>query len=187
MTLFRIIASFVAFELFIGCHTVSDPTLLNPMGVATVPSSSVPGNLSGNYTMTLAASASCASLPDFVKSRSYETAIVQGLDPDKPGKGWLQVGVNSERLIYDLSVTAGTVSISIDWGGASVCGDTFVERVTPEGGVYSVCGAGQSVADGSTIAGNFDGIIAYQSTPGNSSTTRECQAHDHQMIFVRKS
>ena len=181
----RIIASLATLGLFIGCNTVSEQKPLSPLGPATVPSSTTPGNFSGNYAMTLAASASCTSLPEFAKTRTYETAIIQGLDPENPGKGWLQVGVNSERLIYDVSVTRNTVSISIDWGGASVCGDTFVER-TREGGIYFVCGVGQLVADGPTIAGTFDGIISYRTIPRNSSTTKECQAGDHHMRFVHK-
>jgi hypothetical protein len=172
------IVSLAALAL-IGCNKVADQRTANPV----MPSPPLaPVNISGAYKMTLTASARCTSLPEFVRTRTYDAVITQDVTLTKGTLTMMGSGI-------------GTFTITVsDHGGVKVSGrdvliglgyDGFRDIVPLTGALY-IFGWGHLVADGSTIAGPLDGTISYSIDPDSFSNATNCAASDHHLAFDRK-
>ena len=160
-------------------------------------------DISGDYTVTLAADSACADLPSEARSRTFAASIV----PNSPA-----------RTRYFVTLQAPSLRLGVGAFEAGVTGDFLALRFTTDPGVvdeiapniYILAGGGASttvVPGASLIAATFDGYLEYcrlkdstdavngcgpgssalaEPTPSQPVNFASCQSRNHRLTFTRR-
>jgi predicted small lipoprotein YifL len=161
------------------------PTTAQPAPPPAPPTSS-PVQIAGAYTMSLTASEACATLPEWVRTRSYDAVITQ-----EEGKASAILRLTSGDFHswwpprFEVLIDGDRVSFEIDTQEFTICSESWFEVLNPEGFLY-VCGSGRLSIDGSGIAGVLIGTVGYEAQEGVYSTARECRAQEHRISLQRR-
>ena len=155
-----------------------------------------PAALAGEYTLTFVADSACTTLPDALRTRSYEASVA----PSGGSESWRPFKVTPKGSVFPdhlnsflLGVAGNTVVIVL--GDHTDPGVT--ERVT-ENTYFAFNGYATVSVDStpSTIATSFDGWIdycvnpnmgtRYDCTPGAAVQLTRCSSARHRLILVRR-
>ena len=152
-------------------------------------------DISGNYTMTLAADSACPDLPSEARSRTYNASIV----PNSPA-----------RTRYSITIQAPTLRDQSAYFEAGVTGDFLALRFTLDPGLVDQIAPNTYVAAGGSasatvvpgaplLAATLDGYIEYCRLQDSSAFPREgcpdptpsvnfasCQSRNHRLTFTRR-
>jgi hypothetical protein len=175
-----IIAAVALSAAVAACDNGPGAPSFRPVFAPQSPPAANPSSIGGTYMMTLSAAATCATLPDYAKTRVYEAAISQA---EGSAAATIRLRAGEFTTQFPADVIAATVFFGIDSAPASDCSSWF-EALKPAGWLY-VCGEGELRLDGATMSGTLDGIIGYEALAGDTSTANECRA-THSITFVRK-
>jgi hypothetical protein len=148
-----------------------------------------PVDVSGAWQLTIDASASCSTLPDAARHRTYAAAIAQnitGLTIELAGATFASHHSYSgaENTLWGRIIqSAVTLNLwSDDYYGTVEYG---VAEVLPDGaGTYTPVGTAGGTVDGRTISARLNGTISVINPSGPASA---CTATDHLLTLVRAS
>lgn len=152
-------------------------------------------DIAGHYTMTIAASAQCANLPDQARLRTYQVTMPRTADASGASTGYAWV-----------PITGADVGIWSDGFQAGVSGDragfwfeTPVERIAPDTYVaYNMAASATVTKQPAEIVAVADGRLTYcEVQPGGSFDdcfrvpaavvkVINCDAGTHSVIFSRR-
>jgi hypothetical protein len=151
--------SIVLLILAAGCGGISDPT-------------SPPNDFSsGNFSMNIVASSSCATLADAGRNRSWKMGLAKtGSAVSASMQGWSDSATVFSQTNMAGSATGSSLRLSgwiydtVDGCGTSLC--------------YGADGTITGTQSGYTISGTLNGVLTYEYTT--------CTASDHRVTFTRQ-
>ena len=153
----------------------------------------------GEYTLTMAADAACAGLPDAVRTRSYAVSVVPGRNTTAPANTFFDgrvTGIQSppNGNIFWMGVAADYVTVSTE-GEVP----TIVEQVGPNRYVAYWGSGGASVGSTAwtTISAPFSGMIEYcelkapiglyyDCSPALAAVREQCNSASHSLTLTRR-
>ena len=162
-------------------------------------------DISGDYTMTLAADSACQDLPSEARSRTFTASIV----PYGPTRTRYVIAVQASSLrgsaAFDAGVTGDFLALrlTLDPG--------LIDQIAPNTYLIAGGGGGASttvVSGASLIAATFDGLLEYcrlkdsssdpvngcssgssalaEPTPSQPVNFAGCQSRNHRLTFTRR-
>jgi Carboxypeptidase regulatory-like domain len=153
-------------------------------------------DLAGDWDLTFEASASCTTLVDVARRRTYIATLVQtgsaltvtlaggqfAIDPSFYGPQGFENQFRAHVLGNAVALTLATYAYY---------GTHYdLAEIIPQNGVFTIVGKGTGTATSSTISGTLDGIFTLTGSGGGSNspppTSSVCNAADHRFSFVRR-
>jgi Carboxypeptidase regulatory-like domain len=158
-----------------------------------------PANIAGDYTLTFTADASCTSLPDDARVRTYAVTLAATTDPLVPAGTLFSAIIAGAPVLpgndgFPIGVAGSFVSLEV-WNGE---GPGVVERLAPKTYVDLFGYAGTTVTSSDTpITAAFDGTIEYcvaatDGTPAYGCTSvptdrrEQCASKNHRITLTRR-
>ena len=158
-----------------------------------------PADIAGDYTLTFTADASCTSLPDDARARTYAVTVAATPDPLVPAETLFRAVIAGAPVVpandgFPIGVAGSFVNLEV-WNGE---GPGVVERLAPNTYVGFFGYAGTTVTSSDTpITAAFDGTIEYcvattDATPAYGCTSvptdrrEQCASKNHRITLTRR-
>lgn len=158
-----------------------------------------PADIAGDYTLTFTADASCTSLPDDARARTYAATIAATPDPLVPAGTIFRVVITGAPVVagtdgFPVGVAGSFINLEV-WNGES---PGVMERLAPRTyvGLFGYAGTTVSAA-GAPISASFDGTIEYcvastDASPSYGCTSvatdrrEQCESKNHRITLTRR-
>jgi hypothetical protein len=157
-----------------------------------------PVRLAGDYTLTFAADAACAGLPEEARTRDYNVTLVESSSPVIAPSSWFTVTFRDAPLLSNYSsFLIGRAGEYLAFNLEESEGPYLVEEIAPN--AYVAIGGMAATTVGSapnTISAAFEGTIEYCRLRSPMGTYYDCAANvarsrcgsrNHRVTLTRQS
>jgi hypothetical protein len=170
-----------------------------PWAYVRLESVAAPANIGGDYTLAFTADASCTSLPDDARARTYAVTLAATADPLVPAGTLFRAVIAGAPVLpgndgFPVGVAGSFVGLEV-WNGE---GPGVVERLAPKTyvGLFGYASTTVTSAD-SSITAAFNGTIeycvattdgspAYGCTSVKTDKLEQCESKNHRVTLTRR-